>query len=339
MGRKGFSTYSKEWSPADYTVDSKGKVQGGYTPPGRSNWGRWGEDDQRGAANLTTAEHVRSAAGLVKRGRIFSLALPLDASSPLMPGRAPAKHYFMNTGSDAVVGSPYNEHAPGFTYNDDSVELATHGSTQWDGLAHVQAEDTLYNGNWAGNVTAAAGASVLGIGNMRESFIGRGVLLDVARLKGVDWLEAGTAITPEDLDAVCEAQGVTVGAGDVVIIRTGYLARWWALPEGERDRWFGEGEPGCGSACIDWIADRDLAAVAADNVGFEVMPMEDPESRVLPVHQALIVDLGVTIGELWVLNELAEDCAADGVYEFLLVAPTLYLPTAVGSPLNPIAIK
>ncbi len=340
MGRKEYATYASSWSPPEYEVDERGKLVGGYTPPGRSNWGRWGELDERGAANLTTPAMIAAAAKLVEHGDVYSLALPVDSTTPAFPGRPTGKHYFLASGTDAVAGSPYNELAPGFVYNDDAIDIVLQGSTQWDGLSHAVAEDSVWNGFWAGNVTAMRGAPVAAIGAMRESFIGRGVLLDLARVAGVDSLEPGHVVTPAELDAACEAHGVTVGEGDILLLRTGYLSRWWDLetPEQKSD-YFTDGEPGPGFACVDWFADHDIAAVTCDTVGLEVLPGEPDQPRVLPVHHSLLVDLGITIGELWDLERLGEACAADGRYEFLLVAPPLYLPRAVGSVLNPIAIK
>jgi len=340
MGRKGYATYGSSWTPPDYEVDERGKLVGGYTPPGRHNWGRWGEEDERGAANLTTPAMIAAAAKLVESGEVFSLALPIGDPTPAFPGRPAGKHYFLMSGTDAVSGSPYNEHAPGFVYNDDAIDIVLQGSTQWDGLAHAVAEDSVYNGFWAGNVTAMRGAAKVAIGAMREKFIGRGVLLDLARVASVDSLEPGHVVTPEELDAACEAQNVSVGEGDILLLRTGYLSRWWGLETAdEKTAYFMDGEPGPGFACVDWFADRDIAAVSCDTVGLEVLPGEPNQPRVLPVHHSLLVDLGITIGELWELDKLAEACVADGRYEFLLIAPPLYLPRAVGSVLNPIAIK
>jgi kynurenine formamidase len=340
MGRKDYATYGTSWTPPDYEVDERGKLVGGYTPPGRNNWGRWGEEDERGTANLIQPAMIAAAAKLVERGDVFSLALPVDETTPSFPGRPTGKHYFLMSGTDAVAGSPYNEHAPGFIYNDDAIDIVLQGSTQWDGLAHAIAEDSVYNGFWAGNVTAMRGAAKVAIGAMRESFIGRGVLLDLARVAGVDSLEPGHVVTPEELDAACAAHGVEVGEGDILLLRTGYLSRWWGLetPE-QKTAYFTDGEPGPGFACVDWLADRNIAAITCDTIGLEVLPGEPDQPRVLPVHHSLLVDLGLTIGELWDLDKLAADCAEDGRYEFLLVAPPLYLPRAVGSVLNPIAIK
>jgi kynurenine formamidase len=340
MGRRGFASYSQSWSPPHYTVDDSAKVVNGYTPPGLSNWGRWGEDDERGTANLISPEMIVAAAALVRRGAVFSLALPIDDTTPRSPSRPPVKHYFLMSGSDGIAGNPYNEGSPGFVFNDDAIDVPLQGSTQWDGLAHAVAEDSLYNGFWAGNVTASGGAARMGIDALRDKFVGRGVLLDFARAAGVSWLPPGTPIGPTELDAACDAQGVSVGCGDILLLRTGYLSHWWRLrSDGERSAFLAAGEAGLSFSAVDWLAERDIAAVAADNLGLEVLPSENGVPRRLPVHQTLLVDLGLTIGELWELDELAADCAQDGVYEFLVAAPPLNLPRAVGSLINPLAIK
>jgi kynurenine formamidase len=329
-------TSTGEFAAPAYTVDERGKVVGGYRPPGASNWGRWGEDDQRGAANLIGPEQVAAAARLVTRGAVFSLSLPIDPGSPRFPTRPPSKHSLARTGADAVVHTLSGAPLEGLAYNDDEIDMYTHGATHWDAMSHVQVDDTFFNGFWSGAVTATHGARVLGIEHMRSSFVGRGVLLDVARHREVDSLEAGEVIEASELDAVAAAQGVELRAGDMVVLRTGFMQRWWQLENDlERAAYFG-GAPGIGVSSIPWVADHDIAAIAADTVSVEVMPCED---ELYPVHKRLLVDLGVTIGEFFVLEELADDCAADGVYEFFLAAQPLHLPHAVGSPLNPIAVK
>ncbi|MGQ4598895.1 cyclase family protein [Nocardia sp. R6R-6] len=338
MGRKAFGHYDPQWNPPGYTVDESGKVIGGYKPPGVSNWGRWGEHDQRGASQLIGEAETLRAARSVRRGAVFSLALPIDATAPRWPGRPPAKHYFAVSGSDVLAGSRFSEMFPGHVHLDDHLDMALQGSTQWDALAHIPVDDTFYNGYWVGTATSD-GAPFDHIGHQRESFVGRGLLLDLARHEGVDSLEPGRAVGPDELDAVCAAEGIEVLPGDIVLIRTGYLSRWWSLStDAEKLAYFMDGCPGPGAACAEWFARNDVAAVAADTVGFEVMPAQD-SARPFALHRRLLCDLGVSIGELWSLDALAADCAEDGVYEFLLVAPPLYIPEAVGSPLNPIAIK
>jgi kynurenine formamidase len=208
-------------------------------------------------------------------------------------------------------------------------------ATQWDALAHVYYDDQLYNGFPASDVTPR-GAVHDSIDQQAKGITGRGVLLDIAALKGVPWLEAGYLITPEDLDAAIERQGgVAVGPGDILLFRTGW--RRLFVEHGDAREFMG-GEPGIGIACCDWLRERDVAALCSDNYAIEVLPGEDP-SVLMAVHMVLIRDMGLSLGEIFDLEELAADCAADEVWEFFFCAPVLKVTRAVGSPINPLAIK
>jgi kynurenine formamidase len=243
------------------------------------------------------------------------------------------------TGSDQIAGTPYAAVDPNFQWNDDMFQMPLQGSTQWDAFAHVMHHDTMYNGYWAGNVTAFGGAAVLGIEHHRTSFVGRGVLLDVARAEGVDVLAANTAVDRAMLERCVEHHGVELRPGDMILVRTGYLSLWdpaWSPAEGAE---YFFGSPGLGKTTVEWCHDHDVSAVATDTIAVEVFQPEDPDDRRYPVHCGALVDLGLPLGEFWVLDELAAACAADGHYDFMLVAPPLHIPHAVGSPINPIAIK
>lgn len=339
MGREGFARYAKQWSAPDYTVDENGKVVGGYVPDGPNNWGRWGDDDQIGTQNLIGPDQRVRAASLVQSGKVFSLALPIDAHGPRFHTRPAPLHWFLMAGSDQVVGSPYSAADPDFQWNDDMLQMPLQGSTQWDGFGHVIYRDTMYNGYWAGNVTAFGGASVLGMENHRESFVGRAVLFDLPRSEGSDPLPAATVIDSAMLDRCAEAQGVAVESGDIALIRTGHLALWDPefTPDQQMEH-FG-GSPGFGVEALTWCDRNEISAVASDTIAVEVLVPEDAEARKHPVHCGALVDRGLPLGEFWVLDDLAADCASDGRYEFMLVAPPLNIPGAVGSPINPIAIK
>lgn len=339
MGREEPGGYGWRWTPPDYTVDDDGKIVGGYTPREPSNWGRWGPHDQRGTQNLIGPQERIAAAQLVRTGKVFSLALPIDATAPSFSSRPPSLRLPLMTGSDAVVGSPYNDAAPGFQWNDDMLQMPTQGSTQWDALGHVMWQDAMYNGWWAGNVTALGGGRVLGIETQRESFVGRGVLADPARHQGLDCCPDRQAISPELLEATLEAQGVAVRPGDILLVRTGYLGKWWSRPADLTPEAYFGATPGVSRDAVSWLHEQGVSALACDNIGVEVLVPEHPDDRVLPLHVACLVDLGLPLGELWDLDALAADCAADGAYEFLLVAPPLNLPGYMGSPLNPIALK
>jgi len=340
MGREGAGTYhSRRWTPPTYTVDDAGKIVGGYVPTGPNNWGRWGAEDKRGTANLIDAAAIAYAASLVTRGVVFSLALPIDEAGPRWPGRPAPKHYFTMNGADGISGLPYSGAVPGVTYTDDYIDMPLQGSSQWDGLAHWAYQDSLYNGYWAGNITGSTGSPDLDIAAMKASFVGRGVLIDVARHLGVEHLEPGMAIPAALVEEIAARQNVTFRPGDILLLRTGYLKPWYSLPDENAQRAFFSRVPGLSRDIIPWLKEHDIAAVAADTVSVEVMPNEEPIDRPQPLHHAALVDLGLTLGEFWALDDLAEDCAADGVYDFLLSAPPLNIPGAVGSMINPVAIK
>lgn len=340
MGRSSEGgDYGTAWSPPTYTVNDAGKVQGGYEPTGPHNWGRWGGEDQRGAQNLIGPEQIVAAAGLVQRGATFSLALPIDASGPRWPTRPAPLRIPLMTGSDQVVGSPYALQMANFQWNDDMLQMPTQGSTQWDALSHVMSGDTMYNGFWAGDVTAFGGARVLGIENYRESFIGRGVLVDLARHQGLDACPDAQAVGAAMLDECLAAQGVELQPGDMLLVRTGHLPKWWDLTSVDEQMAYFVASPGLSASVAGWLKEHDISAVAADTIAVEPLTPEDPTDRVHPLHQACLIDLGLTLGEFWDLEALAADCAEDGRYTFLLVAPPLNLPGGLGSPINPIAMK
>ena len=337
MGRDDWGTYTTSWKAPDYEVDDNGKVVGlecGHEP---NNWGRWGELDERGTTNFITPEKVAEAARLIRDGRVISMAARLEAAESFDPTRAPIQRYWRFTGADYIAGTAINAAYEKVQYVDDYINMSTHGSTQWDGLVHAAEEDAFYNGFWIGTSESISGANRCSIHNQAESLCGRGVLLDVARHKGVQRLDAGYAITPEDLDEVIAAQGVEVREGDILIVRTGHMGWWYELPPGGKADWH-QGSPGLSLRCVEWIHGKSIAAIAMDNPAVEVMPAEDP-TQLLPVHPRLIRDLGLSLGELWHLEPIADDCAEDGRYEFFVAAQPLNIQNSAGSPLNPLAIK
>ena len=293
-----------------------------------SNWRRWGHDDERGTVNLITPECLVAAAQLVKRGAIFDLGIPFDSNGPQPGGgRINPVRLMSETGAD--------QQFPGaFHYADDYVFMPLQAASQWDGLAHVYYDDLLYNGFPASDVSAH-GAKHCSIDKMAKGIAGRGVLLDIARLRGVDWLEQGDVISPADLDEAAQRQGVEVRSGDILLFRTGWRTKFVTEKNAAE---FMAGEPGLGLACCRWLHDHEVAAVASDNWAIEVLPGEI-DNELLPVHMVLIRDMGMTLGEILDFDELAADCEADGVWEFFFTAPPIKFTNAVGSPINPLAIK
>jgi kynurenine formamidase len=302
-----------------------------------SNWGRWGEDDVLGTLNfLTEAKRVQGAA-LVRRGVSFSLSQRFDMDGPQRGWRRRTNpvHTMLDTGTDAVAGNQPFPHGIGGA--DDVIAMPLQCSTQWDGLGHIFDHGRAWNGRDAGRVVTSDGDLVTGIEHMASRVAGRGVLLDVGRVigDGNGELPDGFAITEEHLLATAEAHGVEVGRGDLVVVRTGRHAR--ALREGWGE-YAGGPAPGLSFTTAGWLHRTEIAAIATDTWGFEVRPNEFDDAF-QPLHQVAIPNMGLLIGEMWDLEALAADCAADCVYEFFLTAAPLPITGAVGSPVNPVAVK
>jgi len=312
-----------------------------------SNWGRWGPDDQLGTLNLIDeAARLRGVAA-VEQGNAFALGLPLSQPEGIQMGFVPGR--VNPTRTMICVNDPLSADPEWIASSEDAVTLALQCATHWDGLAHVSygagpEGGRLYNGFPASSVTEA-GAGKLGV-HLVRSLVSRGVLLDVPRAKGLELLEPGYPITPDDLDAACSYGGIAVEPGDVVLVRTGQAAHL-ALPgrpgirgaEPHRDlvayTW---PTPGLTVATAEWFHRYDVAAVATDTMVLEVYPCEDPDLY-LPVHLLHLVEMGMTQGQNWFLDELADACAADGRYGFLLDATPLPFTNALGSPVNPVALR
>ena len=301
-----------------------------------SNWGRWGADDQIGTLNYVTPADIVNAGKLIKKGRVFALGLSLKEpiQSGLFGGRWNPIHTMLATGTDAAAGNqdiPY----PYLRYADDAINMPCQASTQWDALCHIFYGDKMYNG-FDAKLVDARGAKKLGIEHVRDKMAGRGVLLDIARWKGVDCLPDGYAITNDDLDACASAQGVSVGRADFVIVRTGHQER--CLATKDWSGYAGGDAPGLAFETCYWIHEKQLAAICLDTWGCEVRPNETKEAN-QPWHWVVIPAMGLSMGEIFYVKELAADCAEDRVYEFFFNAPPLHLPGGAGSPINPQAIK
>ncbi|MFH9402347.1 cyclase family protein [Streptomyces sp. NPDC017638] len=301
-----------------------------------SNWGRWGADDVLGTLNFLEEAKRREGAALVRRGVSFSLSQRFDMSGPQKGWRRRTNpvHTMLDTGTDAALGNQGLPHGLGGA--DDVIAMPLQCSTQWDGLGHIFDHGKAWNGRPAEQVVTSDGDQVTGIEHMAAHIAGRGVLLDVGRVIGEGGeLPDGFAITEEHLATTIEAQGVTVGRGDIVLVRTGQLAR--VRREGWGD-YAGGPAPGLSFTTAGWLHRTEIAAIATDTWGFEVRPNEF-EHAFQPLHQVVIPHIGLLVGEMWDLEALAADCAADGAYAFWLTAAPLPITGAVGSPVNPIAVK
>jgi kynurenine formamidase len=296
-----------------------------------SNWGRWGPDDQRGTLNLITPEATRRGAAAVRTGDAYSLAIPFDSTGPQwegngMPDRVNPELQ-THTVKVAFTGDPAD-----FTTTDDSFRMGSQAATHLDALSHVGYEGRLWN-DTPDTVVTEAGAAKLGIEH-DGAIATRAVLLDIARLKGVDHFEENYAITGDDLDAAANQGGVTVESGDAVLVRTGQMHY---LRLGDRIK-YSFPATGLSTKSIEWMRDHDVALVATDTITFEVYPCEDA-NVFMPVHMIQLRDMGLAQGQNFNLDELAAACAADGRIDCLLVATPRPLPGAAGAPDAPTAIR
>ena len=295
-----------------------------------SNWGRWGADDQIGTLNFITPEKLVSAAKLIKTGKIIDCGIPFDKNGPFPPGgwRLNPQHVFTLLPSDTASSKD------GQMAADDMIIMGLQASTQWDGLAHVGYKGFFYNGVPQGMVNNFMGAMKNDIAKVSAKLISRGVLLDIAALKGVEALPDSYEITEADVLAAEERQGVRVESGDILCIRTGWY-KYFA--EGDRQHYVGN-TAGPGQDICRWIHDREIAALALDQANGECWPTPIPGATI-PFHQVAIRDIGLTLGEMFNFNDLAADCEQDGVWEFFFSATGLKVTGAVGTPLTPVAIK
>lgn len=304
------------------------------------NWGKWGPDDDIGTLNYTEPADIVRAAQLVRTGRVHSLALNLDSKGPQAGktkfppvGRFNPVHTMLRSGTDAYSGVLDKR---GIRSADDLVILPSQCATHWDGLGHIFFDDFMWNG-YDCRTVSAFGAAKAGIEKTKEKMVGRGVLLDIARHLGLARLPNGFAITNDLLDACATAQGCEVGRGDYLLIRTGQIEEH--LSSGDWDGYPGDDAPGLAFETLDWLQEREIAALATDTWGVEVRPNESEAGINQPWHWICIPIMGLTMGEIFRLDALAEDCAGDGIYEFLFVAPALPVTGAVGSAVNPLAIR
>lgn len=286
-----------------------------------SNWGRWGKDNQKGTFNLITPAARMRAAALVRQG--ISVSLAHNVSTEDAPdNKPPFGREMLVTGADRSA-----------QYAIDRYTQVYHGSgiTHLDALAHMFVGATQFNGVPRDSVTQA-GASRLDVLNFKQGIFARGVLMDIPRLRGVPYLEPGTAIYPADLDAWAKRAGIEVGPGDVVLIRTGRWTRRAKL--GAWD--IGKKAAGLNASCAPWLHRRDAAILGSDFAS-DVMP-SGVDGVAMPIHQLSLVAMGMPILDNCDLEELSETAARLHRWEFLLVASPEPVPGGTGSPINPIAV-
>jgi kynurenine formamidase len=290
-----------------------------------SNWGRWGDDDQRGTLNHLTSDRIAAAAQLVRNGETVSLSGPLNTESqPDNP--EPADHH-MTMLTDVDIGSGTLRFAKDYV----GVDYHNDTHSHLDALCHVAFDGALYNGRSSDSVTAE-GAAVNTVEAMRDGIVGRGVLLDIPRLRGVDWLEPGEHVFPTDLEGAEREQGVEVGEGDVLLVRTGHTHRLEEL--GPWDT--AASKAGLHPECALLLAERRVAALGCD--GNSDTAPSSTEGVGFPIHALTLNAMGMPLMDYLHLEDLKAACARAGRWEFLHVAAPLRIAGGTGSPLNPIAI-
>ena len=285
-----------------------------------SNWGRWGEDDELGALNLITPEKSQRAATLVKEG--FSVSLARDADKDeAIDNPSPFRHVMTMTGMDSDA-----------QYCVDTYSVSYHGyaHTHLDALCHMFWKGKMYNGYPQQEVTEK-GARRLDIQKLKKGIFTRGILFDIPRLKGVRYLEPGTPIYPEDLEAWEKKAGVKASSGDAVFIRTG---RW--TRRADLGLWdVIERSAGLHASCARWLKERDIVLLGSDAAS-DVHPSL-VEGITHPIHQLVLIAMGVPILDSCDLEALGEAAASRQRWEFLLTAAPIPVKGGTGSPMNPIA--
>jgi kynurenine formamidase len=299
---------------------------------GRSGWGVFGTEDSVGLLNLLTPERVVAASGLIRKGALFPLDAPVDAYSPPMAtGRGVPRHGIL--------------HVPGTLGFDDVYDnFYPQASSQWDSLGHIgYSPGNFYNGATEADILEGRRNTIEHWA--RRGIAGRAVLLDMVRTLADDGRPydpgGSTGFTVDDLEAARRRSGVELGRGDILLIHTGFAS--WYLGRSVRDRAragrAGQA-PGLahGEEMCRYLWDSHVVAIASDTFAVEVFPPDrgDPLGF---LHRMLIGQFGMALGELWWTEDLAADCAADGVYEMFLTSTPLHAPGGIGSPANALAIK
>ncbi len=286
-----------------------------------SNWGRWGKEDQLGALNLITPQKRKAAAALVKDG--ISVSLARNAETKKTPDNPdPFEHVMLSSGRDLSS-----------QWSTDAFRVAFHGyaHTHMDSLCHLFHRGKMYNGFSRDEVTDQ-GTNKLSIHNFKNGIFTRGILMDIAKLRGVEYLEPGTPIYPEDLLAWENRAGITVSPGDVVFIHTGRWARRDKLGPWDPVR---DGSPGLHVSCAKWLKQRDVAMIGSDAAS-DVLPSGVPGIS-HPIHLLVLHAMGVPMFDNCDLGDLSQVAARLNRWEFLITAAPIPVVGATGSPLNPIA--
>ncbi len=294
-----------------------------------SNWGRWGDDDERGMLNHLRDEHRAAAAATVQDGFGVSLAHDLGVV-PSAENPYPAQHHMLAAGD-----ARDDDGIPGYEASRDYVGAHVHGLgvTHIDALCHMFWRGKMYNGYPASDVRSS-GARKNTVLAFAEGIVGRGVLLDVAATEGVDHLPANTAITVDALEATEARQGVQVGEGDILLVGTGRCA-WRAAKGGHMDP--ADGMAGIHADCLPWMRERGISVLGCDGIS-DPMPGLGIPNWPFPIHQIGITSMGLHLIDNLALGALAQACAERGRWAFLFTLGSIRVPGGTGCPVNPIAV-
>jgi len=302
------------------------------------NWGKWGPDDEVGSLNYLTPDVVVKAAGSIKSGKVFTLQVKManPEGDPVWPGRQGATRInVMDAGHYHAGKGP--QFAGGAEYADDYMTLFLQGSTRYDALGHVWYDNQIWNGyDSKTTIGGLSKASILPIAE--KGVVGRGILLDMARFRGKEVLDVAETFTHEDLIACAKAQGTEIQKRDVLCIRTGFIEQYYKLGAAEFYKDFIEPGLTYSPELVQWFQDMEIPNLVTDTIANEVT--YEPNSGIaLPLHCALMRNLGVLFTEIIDLEGLAADSAQDKQYTFLYVAAPLKVVNGTGAPVNPVAIK
>jgi kynurenine formamidase len=290
-----------------------------------SNWGRWPGDGGRGALNHLTRARVAAAARLVETGVSVTLSQPLCTEARIDVPQ-PAEHH-MTMLTDVDIGSGSVRFAKDYV----GVDYHNDGHTHIDAFCHVAYEGSFFDGQ-PDRSPNGGGAQAGAIDILKDGLVGRGVLLDVPRVRGVPWIEPGEHVFPIDLEAAERDKGVKVGTGDILLVRTGHTRR-----QAELEPWdTGRRKAGLHPSTASFLANRQVAALGSD--GNSDTAPSTTEGIGFPIHVLAINAMGVHLLDYLQFEDLARHCEQHGRWEFLLVVAPLRVLGGTGSPVNPIAI-
>jgi kynurenine formamidase len=297
-----------------------------------SNWGQWGPDDQRGCLNYVTDAVTKNASKLIKTGTTVSCSRPITTESA-----SDVTYQVQRFMVDSGEGRAHDDEERRINRKGaaEFIGMVFHGQsiTHIDALSHYSWKGLMYNGVSSDMVTSKEGAQSHSIENISDGIITRGVLLDIAKLKNKSWLDNDEPVMPEDLDAAEKAQGITVGEGDVLFVRTGSYRK--RLETGPTDP--SKGMTACQVACTPWFKERRIAMLGTDTSN-DIKPTDYPNLTTSPLHIMCLVTLGLWLVDNCNLEELSQMCEIQKTSEFLLAMGPLKLNKVTGSPVNPIAV-